>query len=81
MLKGRVIRVTETDVIVDVGHKLEGLVSIEQFRDRDGQVHVKPGDEVDVTVERGSEREGYVSLSHEKAQRPPRVGRPTGKSF
>ena len=69
MMKGRVIRVTENDVIVDVGHKLEGLVPIAQFKDRDGQVTVKPGDEVDVTVERRGDREGYVTLSHEKAQR------------
>src|SRR5258708_30893525 len=70
MLKGRVLRVTETDVIVDVGHKLEGLVPIAQFRDHDGKASVKPGDDVDVTVERGHEhREGYVNLSHAKAQR------------
>jgi len=69
MMKGRVIRVTESDVIVDVGHKLEGLVPIAQFKDRDGQVTIKPGDEVDVTVERRGDREGYVTLSHEKAAR------------
>jgi small subunit ribosomal protein S1 len=69
MMKGRVIRVTESDVIVDVGHKLEGLVPVAQFKDRDGQVTVKPGDEVDVTVERRGDREGYVTLSHEKAAR------------
>ncbi len=70
MLKGWVIKVTDTAVIVDVGYKLEGMVPITQFRDRDGQVTVKPGDTVDVTVERGgADREGYVCLSHEKAQR------------
>jgi len=69
MMKGRVIRVTDSDVIVDVGHKLEGLVPIAQFKDRDGVVTVKPGDEVDVTVERRGDREGYVTLSHEKAAR------------
>ena len=69
MLKGRVLKVTSDAVFVDVGHKLEGVVPAAQFKDRDGNVTVKPGDEVDVTMERGGDREGYVTLSHEKAAR------------
>src|SRR5258705_319385 len=69
LLKGRVLQVTDNEVIVDVGYKCEGLIPIHQFRGRESQTQVKPGDVIDVTVERASEREGYVLLSFEKAQR------------
>jgi small subunit ribosomal protein S1 len=80
MLKGRVLKVTSDAVFVDVGHKLEGVVPVAQFKDRDGNVTVKPGDEVDVTMERGGDREGYVTLSAEKAQRA-RVWEDLEKAF
>lgn len=69
LLKGRVLQVTDNEVIVDVGYKCEGLIPIHQFKSRESHTQVKPGDVIDVTVERASEREGYVLLSFEKAQR------------
>lgn len=70
LLHGRVLEVTDKEVIVDFGYKSEGLVPIEQFRQPDGQVLVRPGDAVDVMVDRrGPEPEGYILLSHEKAAR------------
>jgi small subunit ribosomal protein S1 len=70
ILEGRVLKVTEKEVIVDFGYKSEGLVPIEQFLSPDGQVTVQPGDAIDVMIDRhGPEPEGYVLLSHEKASR------------
>ncbi len=70
LLEGRVLKVTEKEVIVDFGYKSEGLVPIEQFMSPDGQVSVQPGDAIDVMIDRhGPEPEGYVLLSHEKASR------------
>ncbi len=69
MLKGRVLQVTDTEVILDVGYKSEGMIPIHQFRDADGVVRVRPGDIIDATIERSAERGGYVLLSREKAQR------------
>ena len=70
VLKGYVLKVTDKEVIVDFGYKSEGLVPIEQFVQPDGSVHVKPGDTIDVMVDRTGERpEGYVLLSYEKATR------------
>jgi small subunit ribosomal protein S1 len=69
MLKGRVLRIRENEVIVDVGYKCEGLIPIAQVRDRDGNLAVREGAVIDVAVERSAEREGYVLLSFEKAQR------------
>lgn len=70
VLEGRVLKVTEKEVIVDFGYKSEGLVPIEQFLSPEGQVTVEPGDSIDVMIDRGGpEPEGYVLLSHEKASR------------
>jgi len=70
VLEGRVLKVTEQEVIVDFGYKSEGLVPIDQFRHHDGTVTVQPGDLIDVMIDRhGPEVEGYVLLSHEKASR------------
>src|ERR1700736_6422273 len=70
LLQGRVLNVTDKDVIVDFGYKSEGLVPIEQFTLPDGSVTVRPGDSIDVMIDRqGIQPEGYILLSHEKASR------------
>ncbi len=70
LLQGHVVKVTSQEVIVDVGLKLEGVVPIEQLRQPDGSVAVKPGDTIDVMVDRhGPQPEGYVLLSYSKASR------------
>jgi small subunit ribosomal protein S1 len=70
LLQGRVLNVTDKDVIVDFGYKSEGLVPIEQFVLPDGSTHVRAGDAIDVMVDRsGVQPEGYILLSHEKASK------------
>jgi small subunit ribosomal protein S1 len=70
LLQGRVLNVTEKDVIVDFGYKSEGLVPIEQFPVVDGTPHVRAGDVIDVMIDRsGPQPEGYILLSHEKASK------------
>jgi small subunit ribosomal protein S1 len=69
VVKGTVVKVTQTDVVVDVGFKSEGLISIEEFIDENGQVMAQPGDIVDVLLERTEDREGHVVLSREKAEK------------
>ncbi len=66
---GRVIGVTENDVIIDVGYKSEGLVPKGEFLDRDGNLKVAIGDEVDVLLEKTEDQEGHVLLSRQKAER------------
>jgi small subunit ribosomal protein S1 len=70
LLQGRVVKLHDTDVIVDFGYKSEGLVPIEQFAQPDGSVTVQAGDLIDVMVDRqGVQPEGYILLSHQKASR------------
>jgi small subunit ribosomal protein S1 len=70
VLRGHVLKVTDKEVIVDVGFKSEGLIPIEDFRDASGEVHVKAGETIDVMLDRSAPRvEGYVTLSHQKASK------------
>jgi small subunit ribosomal protein S1 len=69
LLKGTVVKLTDKYVVVDVGSKSEGMVPLAQVMGRDGQPKFKPGDSIDVVIDRGETEEGYVLLSHEKAQR------------
>src|SRR5213593_1057263 len=50
VVKGIVLQVSESEVIVDVGYKSEGIIAIEEFRDETGKVNVKMGDTVDVLL-------------------------------
>jgi small subunit ribosomal protein S1 len=68
IINGRVIKVTSDEVIVDVGHKSEGIIPIHEFVESDGKIRVKAGDEIAVLLE-DHESEGYLKLSREKAER------------
>src|SRR5215471_6505757 len=69
ILRGTVIAVGKDYAIVDVGYKSEGQVSLEEFRQADGSIGVKPGDVVDVLLESRENDAGMCVLSKEKADR------------
>ncbi len=69
VVRGVVLQVSASEVVVDVGYKSEGIIAIEEFRDENGQITVKTGDTVDVLLEKTEDREGYVVLSKEKAEK------------
>ena len=69
VVKGTILKVADTAVVVDVGYKSEGLIQIIEFLDESGQVTVQPGDVVDVLLERTEDREGHIVLSREKAEK------------
>jgi small subunit ribosomal protein S1 len=69
VIKGTVVKLTATHVVVDIGAKSEGMVPIAEILDHEGQPKFKPGDEIDVMRDKGETEEGYVNLSHLKAQR------------
>src|SRR6185295_17163720 len=52
VVKGTVLKVTASEVIVDVGYKSEGIIPVDEFVDETGQITVQPGDTVDVLLER-----------------------------
>jgi small subunit ribosomal protein S1 len=67
VVRGMVVAVRDDVVVVDIGFKTEGMVSRAEFTDRDGNVTVKTGDEIDVLIERFDEMAGEVRLSRERA--------------
>ncbi|MBI4458852.1 MAG: 30S ribosomal protein S1 [Acidobacteria bacterium] len=68
-LKGRIVKITDSEAIVDIGYKCEGVIPIEEFKDEQGNIRVQPDEEVDVLMESAEERDGYVVLSREKAKK------------
>ena len=69
VIKGTVLQVSESEVIVDVGYKSEGIISLSEFLDENGEAAVHPGDTVDVLLERTEDRDGHIVLSREKAEK------------
>jgi small subunit ribosomal protein S1 len=69
VIKGTVVKLTATHVVVDIGAKSEGMLPIAEVLDHEGKPRVQPGDEIDVMREKGETEEGYINLSHQKAQK------------
>ncbi|CAL7961376.1 small subunit ribosomal protein S1 [Alphaproteobacteria bacterium] len=69
IVKGMVVGIDRDAVIVDVGLKSEGRISLSEFSIDGHNREVKVGDEIDVYVERFEGRSGMTVLSREKALR------------
>ena len=69
IVRGRVLKVTPSEVIVDIGYKSEGMLPVNEVTGYNGQITVKPGEEIDVYLERLEDSSGHVILSREKAER------------
>ncbi len=67
--KGRIISIENDMVLVDVGLKSEGHVPLKEFISPGEDSDIKPGDEVDIYVERLESNNGEAMLSREKARR------------
>ncbi|MEO6931856.1 MAG: 30S ribosomal protein S1, partial [Chitinophagaceae bacterium] len=65
LVKGLVVALTKTDVVINIGFKSDGLVSLNEFRDTPG---LKIGDEVEVMVMEKEDREGHLHLSRKQAR-------------
>ena len=68
VVKGRVVGVTATHVMIDVGYKSEGQIPLQEFLDRGGNVQVKVGDEVDVFFDSSEGENGGIVLSRQRAE-------------
>ncbi|HXV47544.1 MAG TPA: 30S ribosomal protein S1 [Candidatus Binatia bacterium] len=68
VVKGRVVGITSTHVLIDVGYKSEGQTPIQEFTDRQGNLQVKIGDEVDVYFETAEGEAGGIVLSRQRAE-------------
>ena len=64
IVHAKVLRVTDSMVILEFGFKSEGAVPLDEFKDRDG---IEPGQEVEVLLESLEDDDGIVVLSKKKA--------------
>ena len=69
IVRGIVVDVSEQNVLIDIGYKSEGVVPREEFLDRQGNLTVKRGDEVDVLIKSLENQDGYAVLSRADAMR------------
>jgi small subunit ribosomal protein S1 len=64
IVKGRILQRRPNEVLIDIGYKSEGVISLSEFEESDA---LAVGDEVEVLLERLENDEGMVVLSKEKA--------------
>ena len=64
IVRGRILQKRPNEVLVDIGYKSEGVISISEFDETD---ELEVGNEVEVLLERLENDEGMVVLSKEKA--------------
>ncbi len=69
VVTGRIVRLTDEFAVVDVGLKSEGRVALKEFGLPGAKPDIKPGDYVELFVERYEDRDGTIVLSREKARR------------
>jgi small subunit ribosomal protein S1 len=67
VVRGRIVAVNDSEVLVDVGYKSEGTIPIDEFR-RSGIVPTV-GSEIEVYLEMKEDAEGLIVLSKEKADK------------
>lgn len=65
LISGTVVGITDREVIVNIGFKSDGLVSLSEFRD---MPDLKAGDEVQVYIEEQENANGQLVLSRRKAK-------------
>jgi small subunit ribosomal protein S1 len=68
-LEGTVVSISPDSVFVDIGRKVDGVLSVEKFRDASGNLTVRVGDRMLVSIT-GRDEEGSYLLSTIKVERP-----------
>lgn len=65
IVKGKIVRVNETNVTVDIGFKSEGTIALTEFQ---SAAEVKVGDEIEVFLESVENKDGMLVLSRKRAE-------------
>jgi len=65
VVEGTVISMNKREVVINIGYKSEGVVSLNEFR---YNPELKSGDKVEVLVESQEDKKGQLVLSHKKAR-------------
>ncbi|MAR78822.1 MAG: 30S ribosomal protein S1 [Rhodospirillaceae bacterium] len=69
VVKGKIVALENDQVVVDVGLKAEGRISLKEFSSPGEDADIKIGDSVEVYLDRIENKDGEAVLSREKARR------------
>jgi small subunit ribosomal protein S1 len=69
VVSGTVLSIEKDMILIDVGLKSEGRVSLREFGNSEDDIKIKQGDVVEVYIERLEDINGHAVLSREKAKR------------
>ena len=69
IVSGVILDVDKDWVTVHVGLKSEGVISLDEFRNNEGEVSIEVGDEVEVALEAVEDGYGETRISREKARK------------
>ncbi|MDR3118858.1 MAG: 30S ribosomal protein S1 [Mediterranea sp.] len=65
VVDGTVISISKREVVVNIGYKSDGVISVSEFR---YNPELKAGDTVEVYIENQEDKRGQLILSHKKAR-------------
>ena len=68
IVKGKIANITDDYVIVDIGHKTDGEIRVFEFKNREGELTVSVGEEVEVYLDCFEDNYGDMVLSRERAE-------------
>ncbi|ATW01667.1 30S ribosomal protein S1 [Candidatus Legionella polyplacis] len=69
IISAKVININNNYVTLNAGLKSEGIISIEEFKDKEGKLEINIGDTVEVSLDSIEDGYGETLLSREKAKR------------
>ncbi len=69
IVSGVILDVDKDWVTVHVGLKSEGVISLDEFRNNEGEINIEVGDEVEVALEAVEDGYGETRISREKARK------------
>jgi len=68
VIEGTVVQIDSDTALIDIGYKSEGQIRLDEFRDENGELHIKEGDKFHVLIERIEDETGLVRLSRQRAE-------------
>lgn len=69
VIQGKIVQIGKDHVMVDIGYKSEGQISVREFISEDGLLEVKEGDTVEVLLINRGDEDGVIHLSKNKADK------------
>ena len=69
IVRGTVLEIRNDMVLIDIGYKSEGTISLREFQTPSGELTIKVGDAIEVYLEQKEDSDGLIVLSREKAEK------------